>query len=56
MAAYWRGHLMARDGNVNEGADLKDAALRWTRGEYSTRTDARARAGGACHRRRQRLL
>ena len=45
VAAYWRGHLMARDGNVDEGADLKDAALRWMRGEYSTRTDARAALG-----------
>ena len=35
VAAYWRGH---DQGN----ADLKAAAVRWLRGEYSTKTDARS--------------
>lgn len=34
IAAYWRGH--------QEGDDaLKSAAIRWLRGEYTTKTDAR---------------
>jgi hypothetical protein len=38
IAAYWRGH--------DEGdAALKDSAVRWLRGEYSTRTDARRDLG-----------
>lgn len=38
VAAYWRGH--------DEGSDLlKSDALRWLRGEYSTRTDARKALG-----------
>lgn len=38
IAAYWRGH--------DNGDDmLKSAAVRWLRGEYSTRTDARAALG-----------
>ncbi|HEX8619624.1 MAG TPA: ATP-binding protein [Thermoanaerobaculia bacterium] len=38
IEAYWRGH----DGGNEE---LKEAALRWLRGEYTTRTDARAQLG-----------
>ncbi|MDE2903071.1 MAG: ATP-binding protein [Chloroflexota bacterium] len=38
VAAYWRGH--------NEGlVDLRSSAVRWLRGEYSTRTDARRDLG-----------
>ncbi len=38
VAAYWRGH--------SEGNEaLKSAAVRWLRGEYTTRTDARAELG-----------
>ena len=38
IGAYWRGH--------DQGdADLKSAAVRWLRGEYSTRTDARRDLG-----------
>ncbi|HKP76129.1 MAG TPA: ATP-binding protein, partial [Longimicrobiaceae bacterium] len=38
VAAYWRGHV--------EGDDaLKTAAVRWLRGEYTARTDARADLG-----------
>jgi P-loop Domain of unknown function (DUF2791) len=38
IAAYWRGH--------DEGdAALKDSAVRWLRGEYSTKTDARRDLG-----------
>jgi len=38
IAAYWRGHA--------EGDEaLKSAAVRWLRGEYTTRTDARADLG-----------
>lgn len=38
IAAYWRGH--------DEGdADLKASAVRWLRGEYTTKTDARAALG-----------
>jgi hypothetical protein len=38
IAAYWRGH--------EEGdAALKDSAVRWLRGEYSTKTDARRDLG-----------
>jgi len=38
IAAYWRGHDTGDD-------SLKSAAVRWLRGEYSTRTDARAALG-----------
>lgn len=38
IAAYWRGHDTDDD-------SLKSAAVRWLRGEYSTRTDARAALG-----------
>ncbi len=38
VAAYWRGH---DQGN----ADLKASAVRWLRGEYSTKTDARRDLG-----------
>jgi hypothetical protein len=38
IAAYWRAH---RDGD----ADLAASALRWLRGEYSTRTEAREALG-----------
>jgi hypothetical protein len=38
IAAYWRGH-----DNGNE--TLKDSAIRWLRGEYTTRTDARNALG-----------
>ncbi|GGS28996.1 ATP-binding protein [Actinokineospora fastidiosa] len=38
VTAYWRGH--------DTGDDvLKNAAVRWLRGEYATRTDARAALG-----------
>ena len=38
VAAYWRGH--------DQGdANLKAAAVRWLRGEYATRTDARSALG-----------
>lgn len=38
IAAYWKGH---EDGNEV----LKSDAIRWLRGEFSTRTDARAALG-----------
>ena len=38
LSAYWRGHRLGND-------DLKDAALRWLRGEFTTKTDARAALG-----------
>jgi len=38
VAAWWRGH---DSGDEN----LKNAAVRWLRGEFSTRTDARAALG-----------
>lgn len=38
VATYWRGHDTGDDG-------AKAAALRWLRGEYTTRTDARAALG-----------
>lgn len=38
VAAYWRGHV---DGDEAR----KSAAIRWLRGEYATRTDARADLG-----------
>lgn len=38
LASYWRGYRLADD-------ELKDAALRWLRGEYATKTDARAALG-----------
>ncbi|WP_379134305.1 ATP-binding protein [Paenibacillus sp. sgz500958] len=34
LAAYWNGHKLAND-------DLKQDALRWLRGEFATRTEAR---------------
>lgn len=34
ISAYWRGHYLGDD-------LLKDAALRWLRGEFSTKTEAR---------------
>jgi hypothetical protein len=38
LAAYWRGHHSADD-------SLKDAALRWLRGEFTTKTEARNALG-----------
>ncbi len=38
IAAYWRGHDTGNE-------VLKAAAVRWLRGEYSTRTDARSALG-----------
>lgn len=38
LAAYWSGYKLADD-------DRKGAALRWLRGEYRTRTEARADLG-----------
>lgn len=38
VGAYWVGHEEGRE-------DLKSAAVRWLRGEYSTRTDARRDLG-----------
>ncbi|MCZ7860831.1 ATP-binding protein [Agrobacterium salinitolerans] len=38
LRAYWRGSETGND-------DLKSAALRWLRGEYSTKTEARASLG-----------
>jgi hypothetical protein len=38
IEAYWRGHDSGNE-------DLKESALRWLRGEYSTKTDARAQLG-----------
>lgn len=38
VEAYWRGHDSGNE-------ELKDSALRWMRGEYTTRTDARAHLG-----------
>jgi hypothetical protein len=38
LSAYWRGYRQDDD-------SLKDAALRWLRGEFATRTDARAALG-----------
>jgi hypothetical protein len=38
IAAYWRGHDTGND-------NLKTDAVRWLRGEFSTRTDARAALG-----------
>ncbi|WP_283137471.1 ATP-binding protein [Rhizohabitans arisaemae] len=38
VAAYWRGH-------DNGDEQLKSAAVRWLRGEFSTKTDARAALG-----------
>lgn len=35
LSTYWRGHRQ-------EQPDLKEAALRWLRGEFATKTDARA--------------
>jgi hypothetical protein len=38
VAAYWRGHDSGDE-------TLKDSAIRWLRGEYTTRTDARNALG-----------
>ncbi|NJN59982.1 MAG: DUF2791 family P-loop domain-containing protein, partial [Leptolyngbyaceae cyanobacterium SL_5_9] len=38
VAAYWRGHDSGDE-------TLKDSAIRWLRGEYTTRTDARHALG-----------
>lgn len=38
IEAYWRGHDTGNE-------DLKESALRWLRGEYTTRTDARTHLG-----------
>ncbi|MGZ5441210.1 MAG: ATP-binding protein [Thermoanaerobaculia bacterium] len=38
VEAYWRGHDSGNE-------DLKESALRWLRGEYTTRTDARTHLG-----------
>lgn len=40
ISAYWRGHLQ-------QDESLKGAALRWLRGEYATKTEAREALGGA---------
>lgn len=38
IAAYWRGHESAND-------ELKGSAVRWLRGEFGTKTEARAALG-----------
>lgn len=38
IEAYWRGHDSGNE-------ELKESALRWLRGEYATRTDARTQLG-----------
>lgn len=38
IEAYWRGHDSGNE-------ELKESALRWLRGEYTTKTDARADLG-----------
>jgi len=38
LSAYWRGHRQ-------DQPELKEAALRWLRGEFATRTDARQALG-----------
>jgi hypothetical protein len=38
VEAYWRGHDSANE-------ELKESALRWLRGEYTTKTDARTHLG-----------
>jgi hypothetical protein len=38
LSAYWRGHRQ-------DQPELKEAALRWLRGEFATRTDARLALG-----------
>jgi hypothetical protein len=38
IEAYWRGHDTGNE-------ELKESALRWMRGEYTTKTDARAQLG-----------
>jgi hypothetical protein len=38
IESYWRGYDSGNE-------ELKDAALRWLRGEYTTKTDARAHLG-----------
>jgi len=38
IAAYWQGHNAGNE-------ELKSSAVRWLRGEYSTKTDARAALG-----------
>lgn len=38
ISAYWRGHQVGND-------ELKNAALKWLRGEYATKTEAREALG-----------
>lgn len=38
LSSYWRGHRLGDE-------DLQDAALRWLRGEFATKTDAKAALG-----------
>ncbi|GAA5513056.1 hypothetical protein Dcar01_01782 [Deinococcus carri] len=38
ISAYWRGHQLGND-------ELKNAALKWLRGEYGTKTEAREALG-----------
>lgn len=38
LSSYWRGHRLGDE-------SLKEAALRWLRGEFATRSDARAALG-----------
>jgi hypothetical protein len=38
VESYWRGHDSGNE-------ELKESALRWLRGEYTTKTDARAQLG-----------
>ena len=38
VAAYWRGHDTGNE-------QLKSDAVRWLRGEFATKTDARAALG-----------
>lgn len=40
LATYWHGHVEQND-------EKKSAALRWLRGEYATKTEAREALGGA---------
>jgi hypothetical protein len=42
VEAYWRGHDEGRE-------DLKASAIRWLRGEYTTKTDARRDLGVRTH-------
>ena len=49
IAAYWRGHDQGNE-------QLKSDAVRWLRGEFTTRTDARKALGVRIDRRRRQLL